>query len=108
MAQANHKETYLASSITLMVAGVLFMLDKYFYFAAHGYGWLVDKSNLLLFAAIIFLLVKSEKTVGLLLLFIWAILNLGLIINLLGHLSGYLLPLGLLVVGVILFFMSRR
>ena len=47
-------------------------------------------------------------TVPLLLLFIWAILNLGLIINLLGHLSGYLLPLGLLVVGVILFFMSRR
>ena len=57
MAQANHKETYLASSITLMVAGVLFMLDKYFHFAAHGYGWLDDKSNLLLFAAIIFLLV---------------------------------------------------
>lgn len=53
MAQANHKETYLASSITLMVAGALFMLDKYFHFAAHGYGWLVDKSNLLLFAAII-------------------------------------------------------
>ena len=42
MAQANHKETYLASSITLMVAGVLIMLDKYFHFAAHGYGWLVD------------------------------------------------------------------
>ena len=104
----NNKDTYKATGITLMVFGVLYLLDKLVHFAALGLPWVMQKDNFLLYTAIIFLLVKSEKTVGLLLLFIWAILNLGLIINLLGHLSGYLLPLGLLVVGVILFFMSRR
>ena len=69
---------------------------------------MVDKSNLLLFAAVIFLLVKREKTVGILLLIIWAILNIGLIISLLGQLSGYLLPLALLLIGVILLYMYKR
>ena len=54
MAQAERKDTYLATAITLMVIGGLFLLDKFFHFASHGYGWLVDKSNLLLFAAVIF------------------------------------------------------
>ena len=108
MAQAERKDTYLATAITLMVIGGLFLLDKFFFFFLNGNGWLVDTGNVLLFAAVIFLLVKREKTVGILLLIIWAILNIGLIISLLGQLSGYLLPLALLLIGVILLYMYKR
>ncbi len=108
MAQSNNKDTYLATSITMMVAGALFLLDKFVHFAAYGYGWLVSKDNLLLFAALIFLILKSDKSVGIVLLAIWAILNIGLIVSLLGQLSGYLLPLALLVVGLLLFYMYKK
>ena len=108
MAQAERKDTYLATAITLMVMGGPFLLDTFLHIAVPGHGGLVVKSNLLLFAAVIFLLVKREKTVGILLLIIWAILNIGLIISLLGQLSGYLLPLALLLIGVILLYMYKR
>ena len=108
MSQSNRKDNYLAGSITLLVVGALYLLDKFVHFAAHGYGWMVDKSNLLLFAAIVFLLVKADKTVGILLLLVWAILNIGLIISLLGKLSGYLLPLALIVIGLLLLYLYKR
>lgn len=108
MADSNRKDTYLASAITLTAAGVVFLLDKFVNLAAHGHGWLVDKSNLLLFAALIFLIIKSEKTVGVLLLVIWSIMNIRLIVSLLGQLSGYLLPLSLLIAGGLLFYLYRR
>lgn len=108
MAQSNHKDTYLATSITMMVAGAIYLLDKFIHFGAKGYGWLVAKDNLLLFAAIIFLIVKTDKSIGIVLLAIWTILNIGLIVSLLGQLSGYLLPLALLLVGALLFYMYKR
>lgn len=108
MADSNRKDTYLASAITLTAAGIVFLLDKFVNFAAQGYGWLVDKSNLLLFAALIFLIIKREKTVGVLLLVIWSIINIKLIVSLLGQLSGYLLPLALLLAGGLLFYLYKR
>ena len=105
---SNHKDTYLATSITLIVVGILFLIDRLFNLSAHGLGWLVNRDNLLLFTAIIFLIFKRDKSIGIVLLAIWAILNIGLIISLLGQLSSYLLPLVLLVVGVILFIMYKR
>lgn len=108
MASQNHKDTYLATSITLMVAGVIFMLDRWLNLSSLGYGWLASKDNLLLFAALIFLIVKSDKSVGIILLAIWIVLNMNLIVALLGHLSGYLLPLTLFLVGLLLFYLYKR
>ena len=50
---SNHKDTYLATSITLIVVGILFLIDRLFNLSAHGLGWLVNRDNLLLFTAII-------------------------------------------------------
>lgn len=108
MAQSNHKDTYLATSIVLMVVGALFLLNRLIDFSTYGYGWVVDKNYLLLFAAIVFLVVKRDKSVGIVLLAIWTILNIGLIVSLLGQLSGYLLPLVLLLAGIILFYLYKR
>ena len=59
-------------------------------------------------AAVIFLWFKSDKSVGIILAGIWLIQNIGLVIALLGQMSAYLLPLALLLVGVILYFISSR
>lgn len=105
---SNHKDTYLATSVALIVVGALFLIDRLVDLPAHGLGWLVDRDNLLLFTAVVFLLLKHDRSVGIILLVIWAILNIGLIISLLGHLSAYLLPLVLLAVGIILFILYKR
>lgn len=105
---SNHKDTYLATAITLIVIGILFLANRLYDLPAHGLGWLVDRDNLLLFTAIVFLLFKHDRSVGIVLLAIWAILNIGLIISLLGQLSSYLLPIVLLAVGIILLILYRR
>lgn len=66
------------------------------------------KDTMLLYAAIIFLWFKSDKSVGLILLGIWLIQNIGLVISLLGQMSTFLLPATLLVIGVLLYFLSSR
>lgn len=104
----NNKDTYKATGITLMVFGVLYLLDKLVHFAALGLPWVMQKDNFLLYTAIIFLLVKHDKSVGLVLVGLWLVLNFGLITALLGTMSAYLLPLALLVIGIILYFIATR
>lgn len=104
----NNKDTYKATGITLMVFGVLYLLDKLVHFAALGLPWVMQKDNFLLCTAVIFLLVKHDNSVGLVLAGLWLVLNFGLITALLGTLSAYLLPLALLVIGIILYFIATR
>ena len=73
-----------------------------------GLPWVMQKDTMLLYAAIIFLWFKSDKSVGLILLGIWLIQNIGLVISLLGQMSTFLLPATLLVIGVLLYFLSSR
>ena len=68
----------------------------------------MQKDTMLLYAAVIFLWFKSDKSVGLILLGIWLIQNIGLVISLLGQMSTFLLPAVLLVIGVLLYFLSSR
>lgn len=49
----NNKDTYKATGITLMVFGVLYLLDKLVHFAALGLPWVMQKDNFLLYTAII-------------------------------------------------------
>lgn len=104
----NHKDTYKASAVFLMVMGVLYLIDKLIDFSAHGLSWVMQKDNLLLYAAVIFLWFKADKSVGIVLAGIWLILNIGLVIALLGQMSAYLLPAALLIIGVILYLVSTK
>ena len=99
----NNKDTYKATAITLIVFGVLYLADKLLHFSTLGLSWVMNRDNFLLYTAIIFLLFKHDKSVGLVL-----ILNFGLITALLGTMSAYLLPIALLVVGGILYLVSTR
>ena len=101
----NHKDTYKASAIFLIVMGILYLVDKLIGFASYGLPWVMQKDNLLLYAAVIFLWFKTDKSVGIVLAGIWLILNM---IALLGQMSAYLLPAALLIIGVILYLVSTR
>ena len=108
MAAVNHKDTYKASAVFLIVMGMLYLIDKFIGFASHGLPWVMQKDTMLLYAAIVFLWFKSDKSVGIVLAGIWLIQNIGLVVSLLGHMSGYLLPVALLLIGILLYWLSSR
>lgn len=104
----NNRDTYKATAVTLIVFGILYLIDKLVHFAALGMPWVMNKDNFLLYTAIIFLIFKRDKSVGLVLVGLWLVLNFGLITALLGTMSAYLLPVALLVIGAILYLFSTR
>lgn len=104
----NHKDTYRASAVFLMLMGILYLLDKLVGFASHNLPWVMQKDNMLLYAAAVFLWFKADKSVGIILAGIWLILNIGLVVALLGQMSAYLLPAALLLLGLILYFVATR
>lgn len=104
----NSKDTYMATAITFIVIGALFLMDKLIHFASIGLPWVMNRDNLLLYASLSFLIFKRDKSIGLVLLGLWLVVNIGLVMSLLGSLSGYLLPLTLLIIGIILFWIAKR
>ena len=104
----NSKDTYLATAVTFMVIGALFLIDKLIHFSSIGLPWVMNKDNMLLYAAACFLIFKRDKSIGLVLLGLWLGMNIFLVMSLLGSLSGYLLPLTLLIIGIILYWFAKR
>ena len=104
----NSKDTYLATAVTFMVIGALFLIDNLINFSSIGLPWVMNKDNMLLYAAACFLIFKRDKSIGLVLLGLWLVMNIGLVMSLLGSLSGYLLPLTLLIIGIILYWFAKR
>ena len=104
----NSKDTYLATAVTFMVIGALFLIDKLIHFSSICLHWVMNKDNMLLYAAACFLIFKRDKSIGLVLLGLWLVMNIGLVMSLLGSLSGYLLPLTLLIIGIILYWFAKR
>ena len=104
----NNSDTYKDTGVTLIVFGVLYLVDKMIHFASIGLPWVMNKDNFLLYTAVIFLLFKHDKSVGLVLAGLWLVLNFGLITALLGTMSAYLLPVALLLIGIILYFLATR
>ena len=100
----NSKDTYMATAVTFMVIGALYLI----HFSSIGLPWVMNKDNMLLYASICFLIFKRDKSIGFVLLGLWLVMNIGLVMSLLGSLSGYLLPLTLLIIGIILFWIAKR
>ena len=105
---SNSKDTYLATAVTFIVIGALYLIDKLIHFSTIGLPWVMNKDNMLLYASICFLIFKRDKSIGFVFLGLWLVMNISLVISLLGSLSGYLLPLTLLIVGIILFWFAKR
>ena len=99
----NSKDTYLATAVTFIVIGALYLIDKLIHFSSIGLPWVMNKD-----ASICFLIFKRDKSIGFVLLGLWLVMNIGLVMSLLGSLSGYLLPLTLLIIGIVLFWFAKR
>lgn len=104
----NNKDTYKATAVFLVVMGILYLLDKLIHFSSAGLPWVMQKDTMLLYASVIFLWFKRDKSIGIILAGIWLIQNIGLVISLLGQMSAYLLPAALLIIGILLYFLSTR
>lgn len=104
----NNRDTYKSIGITLILFGLLYLIDRLIGFSKLEIPWVMDRSYFLLYAAIIFLIFKRDKSVGLVLTGLWLILNFGLITTLLGALSSFILPIALLALGIILYWISSR
>ena len=92
-ATGKHKDTYRATAGFLVLTGLLYLIDKWVGFGHLGMPWVMEKDTMLLYAAVIFLWFKSDKSVGLILLGIWLIQNIGLVISLLGQMSLSVKPM---------------
>lgn len=64
-ASGKHKDTYRATAVFLVLTGLLYLIDKWVGFGHLGLPWVMQKDTMLLYAAIIFLWFKSDKSVGL-------------------------------------------
>lgn len=104
----NHKDTYQATAVLLIFLGAIYLLDRWLHFDSLGLPWLMQKDMMLLYASVIFLWFKSDKSVGIILGGLWLIQNIGLVVSLLGQISSFLLPVTLLLAGIILYFFSSR
>ena len=48
----NSKDTYLATAVTFIVIGALYLIDKLIHFSSIGLPWVMNKDNMLLYASI--------------------------------------------------------
>lgn len=88
--------------------GILYLTDKILHFSSLGLPWVMYKDNFLLYTAVIFLLFKQDKSVGLILTGLWIVLNFSLIVSLIGSASAYMLPLVLLLLGGAMYWLSTK
>ncbi len=102
------QENYRALAFSLILIGVLILIDRLIGFSDPGAGWIMRRTNFLLYIGAIFLVVKKDKSIGLILGGIWIVLNLGKVFALLGSLSAYVLPVALLAGGVLFYILSRK
>lgn len=105
---SSQRDTYKATAVFLVLMGVLYLLDKWVHFSDCGFAWIMQKDTVLLYAAVTFLWFKSDKTVGIILAGVWLIQNISLVLSLLGQVSAYLLPLTLLLIGILLYWLSSK
>ena len=61
---SNHKDTYRATAVFLALMGILYLVDRLIGFASHGLPWVMQKDTMLLYAAVVFLWFKADKSVG--------------------------------------------
>ena len=78
---SNSKDTYLATAVTFIVIGALYLIDKLIHFSTLGLPWVMNKDNMLLYASICFLIFKRDKSIGFVLLGLWLVMNIGLVMS---------------------------
>lgn len=94
-------ENKLATGITILVIGLIHLIDKARVIAINSAVWqeLIDWRSYFIYAALAFLIVKTDKTIGIILLILGILLRIGAIVRYLGSWQTYLIPLFLIIIG---------
>lgn len=108
MAASSSKRSGLAIGAVILLYGFLFLINTLYPFSKLGLGWILKVDNLILYAAILFLFLKKDKTDGAILALIWILVNFQFVIELLGSMSGYVIPGLFVIVGLFLVVRALR
>lgn len=94
-------ENKLATGITIVIIGLIHLVDKSKVIALNSAVWqeLIDWRSYLIYAALAFLIVKTDKTIGIILLVLGILLRIGAILHYLGNWQAYLIPVLLIIIG---------
>ena len=97
-------ENKLAVGITIFALGIIQLLTRMRIAPVQSAIWqeLIDWRSIIIIAALSFLIVKTDKTIGIILLVLGILLRMGLILQYLGNWDAYLMPLSLIVFGSVL------
>lgn len=106
---AKDTENRLAYGLTILVFGVLFLLDKVGVLAHIPYGSaFISIGSLFLIAGVVFLLTKAEKKMGLILTGIGIVINSDIFFGWMRNYSNLIVPVILIVVGMIMVLTSKK
>jgi|GEM_PF-5184806 len=97
-------ENKLATGITLLAIGILHLIDKMRLVNVDSPIWkeVMDWRSYVLYAALSFLIVKTDKKTGIGLLILGIILRIGAILRYMGVWQAYLIPGFLILLGIVL------
>ena len=109
MATSSKSNDKLSYGITILVFGVLFLLDKTGFLDKIPYGGnIVSIGSFFLIAGIVFIATQPKKVLG------WIFFGVGILFNadlFFGWMSSYsnlIVPIGLIVAGVVLVLTSKK
>jgi hypothetical protein len=101
---AKRDENKLATGFTILTIGVMHLIDKLHLFPANSALWkeATDWRSYIIIAALSFLIVKTDKTFGIILLILGILLRINLILVHLGNWQTYMTPAILIAIGLTL------
>ncbi len=94
--------------LVLLVFGALLLVDGLVGFGRYGLGWMTRADNMILYAAVIYLLAGSERATGVVLALVWLFLNLSVFRPMMAGVPAYVVPACLLVVGALILLFVRK
>lgn len=104
---ASKKGNNLTWGITLLVFGLMFLIRTLHVIPSDIEQYIYDIKNYPLIIGLIFLLIHSNKTIGIVLLVVGVLFRLSDIILWTKHLSDFIWPLLLIVAGLVMVFRKK-
>lgn len=99
----------LSYGITILIFGVLFLLDKLGVLSKIPYGdYLISVGVFFLIGGIVFLITQPKKVLGWIFLIIGIILNADLFFGWMKSYSNLIVPLGLIIAGIAMVLTAKK
>lgn len=109
MATTNKSNDRLSYGITILIFGILFLLDKIGLLRGIPYGEkIISVGAFFLIGGIVFLITQPKKILGWIFLGIGVLLNADIFFGWMNNYSNLIVPIGLIVAGIAMVLTSRK